>query len=184
LVGLLVVFLPKELPWWAVAGLLLAAGCLSVLIVLEVVGSRGRRVFAKGDSRRIREYMHAWIEHGGRVAVWTRDMSWAQNPETRGLLLRKAGQGELILCLPEENALSRELKAAGAQICAYGSRFLESPAARFTISFYGRGGARVAVGHTEGDFHVIEECDASSHPAFYLAEDLVGLVRAQHDKRV
>jgi hypothetical protein len=104
--------------------------------------------------------MHDWIEHGGRVAIWTRDMSWAHNDDTRGLLREKAARGELILCLPEQNALATELGAAGAEICAYGANRLESPASRFTIIFF-----------------------AGSHPAFYLAEDLIALVRAQYADR-
>ena len=79
--------------------------------------------------------MHDWIEHGGRVAIWTRDMSWAQNQETRGLLTEKARRSELILCLPELGALATELSKAGAEVCAYGATRLESPASRFTIAF-------------------------------------------------
>jgi len=127
--------------------------------------------------------MHDWIQHGGRVAIWTRDMSWAQNAQTRRLLREKAERTELILCLPEPNELARELSAAGAEICAYGAQHLESPASRFTIAFFGRAGSRVAVGHAAGDAHVIDEFDAGDYPAFYLAEDLVALVRARHSNQ-
>jgi len=151
--------------------------------VLEFFSQRGRRVYAKGDTEGIKRYMHAWIEHGGRVAIWTRDMSWANNADTRGLLKKKAGRGELILCLPEQNALTKELAAAGAEICTYGAQCLESPASRFTIVFFGRDGSRVAVGRADGDTHVIDEFAASGHPAFYLAEDLIALVRARHTNR-
>src|SRR6266571_3685379 len=95
-------------------------------------------VFARTDSEGIKRYMHDWIQHGGRVAIWTRDMSWAQNAQTRRLLREKAERRELILCLPEPNELARELSAAGAEICAYGAQHLESPASRFTIAFFGR----------------------------------------------
>jgi len=122
--------------------------------------------------------MHDWIEHGGRVAIWTRDMSWAQNPETHRLLIAKARRKELILCLPELNELAKELANAGAEVCAYGTRRLESPAARFTIAFFGREGSRVAIGRAEGDTHVIDEFSAASHPAFHLAGDLIAIVRS------
>jgi hypothetical protein len=122
--------------------------------------------------------MHEWIEHGGRVAIWTRDMSWAQNPETRRLLTEKARRNELILCLPELNELASELTRAGAEVCAYGASLLESPSSRFTIAFLGRDGSRVAVGRAQGDAHVIDEFSVGGHPAFHLAADLVTLVRA------
>ncbi len=181
LIGLLVVFLPspKDLPWWVIALLTVAAFFLVALVVLEFVAHRGRRVYAKNDAEGIRKYMHDWIEHGGRVAIWTRDMSWAKNAETRRLLQQKAEQNELILCLPEPNSLATDLASAGAELCTYGSQFLESPASRFTIVFFGRDGARVATGRAHGDSHVIDEFDARGHPAFYLAEDLIALVRAQ-----
>lgn len=178
--GLLVAFLPspKDLPWWAVALLVLAVFGFVVLAVLEFFDRRGRRVYAKSDTEGIKRYMHDWIEHGGRVAIWTRDMSWAQNPETRRLLTEKARRNELILCLPELNDVAAELTRAGAEVCAYGVSLLESPASRFTIAFLGRDGSRVAVGRAEGDTHVIDEFSAGGHPAFHLAADLVALVRA------
>jgi hypothetical protein len=178
--GLLVAFLPspRNLPSWAVALLVSATLFLAVLVVLEFLDRRGRRVYAKSDAEGIKRYMHGWIEHGGRVAIWTRDMSWAQNPETRRLLTEKARRRELILCLPELNELAKELAGTGAEVCAYGARYLESPASRFTIAFFGRDGARVAVGRAEGDTHVIDEFSAGSHPAFHLAEDLITLVRS------
>ena len=122
--------------------------------------------------------MHDWIEHGGRVAIWTRDMSWAENPETRRLLTEKAERKELIVCLPELNGLATELTQAGAEVCAYGAGHLESPASRFTIAFFGRDGSRVAVGRAEGDTHVIDEFNAGGHPAFHLADDLIRFVRS------
>ncbi len=126
--------------------------------------------------------MHDWIGHGGRVAIWTRDMSWAQNPETRSLLTEKARRNELILCLPELNEIATELGDAGAEVCAYGARHLELPASRFTIAFFGRDGSCVAVGRTEGEMHVIDEFSAGSHPAFHLAEDLITFVRSQQGR--
>ena len=185
LIGLLVVFLPypRDLPWWALSLLISATLFFIVLVVLEFLSHRGRRVYNKNDVEGIRTYMHHWIEHGGRVAIWTRDMSWAQNAEMRGLLREKAKRNELILCLPELNPLATDLVAAGAEVCAYGTQCLESPASRFTIAFFGRDGSRVAIGRADGDTHVIDEFDARNHPAFYLAEDLIELVRgiqAQH----
>jgi hypothetical protein len=185
LLGLLIPFLPApvKLPGWAVALLVSAAFFFIVLVVLEFHAHRGRRVYATTDSEGIKRYMHNWIEHGGRVAIWTRDMSWAQNAETKKLLNTKAAQKELILCLPEVNDLARELQEAGAEVLAYGAERLESPASRFTIAFFGRDGSRVAVGRAEGDTHVIDEFEAHGHPAFHLASDLVAFARGNRADR-
>lgn len=178
--GLLVAFLPspKKLPWWAVALLVLAGFSFITLVVLEFFDRRGRHIYAKTDAEGIKRYMHDWIEHGGRVAIWTRDMSWAQNRETRKLLTDKARRDELVICLPELSELATELRTAGAEVCAYGAGLLESPASRFTIVFLGRDGSRVAVGRAVGDTHVIDQFSAGDHPAFHMAADLVTLVRA------
>jgi len=182
LVGLLLLFLPspKDLPWWAIVLLVVAPLLLVVFVVLEFLTHQGCcRVYGKTDTEGIKRYMHDWIEHGGRVAIWTRDMSWAHDADTHRLLKQKAAHGELILCLPEQNEIAKELAAAGAEVCVYGTNLLESPASRFTIVFFGRDGARVAVGRAVGDTHVIDEFNSGSHPAFYLAADLIALVRAQ-----
>ena len=156
---------------------------LVAVVVLEFVTYRGRRAYAKSDAAGIRAYMHNWIEHGSRVAIWTRDMSWAQNPDTAELLFEKARQRELILCLPELNELAAKLSQAGAEVCAYGSDHLEAPASRFTIAFLGRDGSRVAVGRVQGDLHVIDEFSAGDHPAFHMAADLITLVRSLEGRR-
>src|SRR3989442_5630503 len=118
--------------------------------------------------------MHRWIRRGGRVAVWTRDMSWANTEATRQLLLRKAADGELIICLPQDTDLTRELKSSGAEVSTY-SALGSEPASRFTIVHFGQEGSSVAVGHRKGNYHVIDEFSAEEHPAFYLAPDLVRL---------
>ena len=90
-----------------------------------------------------------WIGPGGRVAIWSRDMSWAVDETTWELLSKKARDNELILCLSAENETARELGALGAEVCYFGEN-LESPASRFTITGFGRDGSAVAVGRTVG----------------------------------
>lgn len=179
LIGILVFLVPSQqaVPNWEVGLILFSLFLLAVLVFLEINSYRGRKVYARDDTDGIKRYMHRWIDHGGRVAIWSRDLSWADNEDTRNLLRRKASQDELILCLPEQNDFVRELATLGAEVCAYGADRLESPASRFTITSFGRNGARLAVGRGEGDTHVIEEFDSSGDPAFHLAEDLVALAR-------
>jgi hypothetical protein len=152
-------------------------------VAFEYISERRRHVYPRSDTVGIREYMHRWIEHGGRVAIWTRDISWADNGATKDLLTQKAKRKELILCMPELNGLAEELSAAGAEVCTYGADVLELPAARFTIRDYGRDGSSVAVGRTRGDTHVIEEFDSGSHPVFFIAQDLVEVARSVGAKK-
>lgn len=151
---------------------------LAVFVVLEVAHFKRRKVFCRSDSTGIRKYMHNWIQHGGVVAIWTRDLSWADTPDTHQLLMEKARRKELILCLPAHTELSQALLDHGAEVCAYGVGNLERPESRFTIAYYGRDGSSVAVGRADGETHVIEEFSTADHPAYSLAEDLVSIARS------
>jgi hypothetical protein len=183
LAALLVVFLPTNHPWWATALLWFAALLFVILVILEWHANRKKRIYAIGDRQGISAYMHTWIENSGRVAIWTRDMSWAETLSARSLLIAKARAGELIVCLPAHTEFSKELAYRGAEVCTYGNSGFELPASRFTIAFFGRDGARVAVGRTHGDIHVIEEFTAADHPTLHLAGDLISLARAQFTER-
>jgi hypothetical protein len=180
MVGLLIAFIPTNAvwPWWTITLLILAGSAFVILVALECLDRRRRHVYDKSDAPAIRRYMHDWIEHGGRVAIWTRDMSWANNPDTRRLLTEKARRKELVLCLPAHNEFTTALVHGGAEVCVYGTSLLESPSSRFTIALLGRDGSRVAVGRAEGNTHVIDEFNANDHPAFHLAADLIAIVRA------
>lgn len=165
-----------QLPWWG-TGLAVVSVVMFVMFVwLEIAAVRDHRVFAVSDQTGIREYMHELIGHGGRVAIWTRDMSWAQNSETTELLRTKAKRRELIICLPESIPLTDNLRDLGGEIFSYGPGS-NAPSSRFTITFFERDGSRVAVGRAQGDRHVIDEFDARESPAFYLAQDLIRLAR-------
>jgi hypothetical protein len=116
--------------------------------------------------------MYKWISEGGRVAIWTRDMSWAENPNTLELLLIKAKSHELIICTPKRFSIMDQLIGAGAEVYLYDSLDFV-PRSRFTIVQFGREGSRVAIGRREGNCHVIKEYDSSEHPIFTVAEDLI-----------
>lgn len=150
---------------------------LGFLIWYEISTSTGKRVYSLSNTEGIKSYMLHWIENGGRVAVWSRDLSWVDD-EAKSLLKHKAAKGELILCLPEAIELSKELAESKAEVHYYGSTFKEDTNARFTIAFYGRDGSKVAVGRTKADKHVVEEFGSGEHPAYYLAHDLVKFAKA------
>lgn len=82
-------FLPniEDLPWWGVLLLLTATILICLYFIFAFLDRPRRRVFGKGDNVAILMYLHNWIQHGGRVAIWTRDMSWANNEKSRQLLM-------------------------------------------------------------------------------------------------
>lgn len=177
LMGLVLVLLPKAEPptGWSIVLISSFALFLALLVVMEVRAYQRSMVFLRSDSRGIRNYMHQWIRQDGRIAIWTRDMSWAEDDKIRKLLEEKSSKNELIICLPTGTQLTNDLAACGAEICAYGPEF--EPLSRFTIAHYGRDGQRVAVGRGEGHNHIIEEFHAGKHPAFFMAKDLIDVAR-------
>ena len=138
------------------------------------------RQYPFDDKVRIRKYLFDWIKSGGRVAIWTRDMSWVDDEDMKQMLRGKAQARELILCLPKEIDKSDDLKQHGAEVFAYGT--LEAPESRFTIINYGQAGSRVAMGRRRDSLHIIQEFSgADEHPAFYMARDLVRLVQERNN---
>jgi hypothetical protein len=182
LVGLYLVFeqQPVKFEGWPRL-LVIAAILLAVLSVcLEVVAERRvhvrLKIYARNDKAGIKEYMQRWIAECGRAAVWTRDLSWVDDDKTRDLLLSKAREKSLTLCMPRMNDIGQALREAGATVYTYGAAEFDSPASRFTIAYSGNGGTRVAIARPTGDAHVIEEFDASD-PVFHMADDLISLAR-------
>jgi len=163
-------------PWWAIV--LITLGVLLMFwTFISVLRSENKtHYFRLEDRQGIRNYMYRWIRDGGRVAIWTRDMSWASDVEMEQMLKAKATDQALVICLPEDIELTKGLQEDRAEIRTHG--VIDSLESRFTIVNLDRVGSRVAVASRKGDYHVIHEFSADD-PAFYLARDLVRLVQVQ-----
>ena len=175
--GLIIALLSSygEITWWVIALIILFVGMGILASAIVIRSGTTTRVYRADDELGIRKYMLSWIRNGGRVAIWTRDMSWADDDDVKQLLAEKAESQELIICLPRETANTDYLKQKGAEVIAYGA--WDSPTASFTIANYNRSGSRVAVGRRDGSMHVIQEFSTREHPLFDLAHDMVRLVR-------
>jgi|SRR5471030_501966 len=107
LLALAFVFAPQplKLEGWPGAVAVICAVATLIAVYFEISSEKKfhqvRHVFALSDKERIKIYMRDWIRHAGRVAIWTRDMSWAHDAETMGLLASKAADHSLILCMPK-----------------------------------------------------------------------------------
>lgn len=170
---------PQNFSWpiGIASGLVIA---LMIWAIVAVIRSETpTRIYRANDQAGIRNYLYRWIQNGGRVAIWTRDMSWADDSAMNQLLLSKAQAKELIICLPKAIATSDYLKQNDAEVVAYGT--WDAPAVSFTIINYNRAGSRVAVGRASGNKHIIQEFLEGEHPAFHIAHDLVRMVQERPD---
>jgi hypothetical protein len=138
---------------------------------------RRLRIFPLDRQDLINGYMERWINHRGRVVIFTRDMSWAGvGTGVERILIEKARSGDLTICMPVRSPLATRLESAGAVIFEYGD--LGFPVrSRFTIIRHEAQDARVAIGRSVDDVHMIEEFDIGEHPAFTMADDLVSFAR-------
>lgn len=116
--------------------------------------------------------MFRWIKKGGRVTIFTRDMSWARNDkDIKDMLLQKAINNELTIILAKNKGFTEYLEKNGANIYTYGE-FGYTPNSRFTIVRTGRIDSKVAIGKEQNGKHFIEEFSSSDGYQFPIANDL------------
>ncbi|MBL1225723.1 hypothetical protein [Enterococcus sp. BWR-S5] len=127
--------------------------------------------------------MYSWLKDNGKSVVFSRDMSWANERQIKIILKEKAENNELTVILSSQNDLSKELEELGATIIEYG--YLDFiPETRFTIVDYGSFRSKVAIGQKdEMEIHRINKYSQSDIPIYYLASDLIKLVKKMEKNR-
>jgi hypothetical protein len=174
IVALIVSFRPEGEPLTAYQGGFIALACVGFLAMVAI-DLRARRRLSRHslrDDAEIKRYMYRWISKGGRVSIFTRDMSWASDERISALLRQKASRAELTLVLPTRIPLAQELEKAGCEVVSY-EHLGYVPQSRFTIINKDRMDAHLAVGRRIGDRHIVEEYSVGQHPVFAIANDLV-----------
>lgn len=130
------------------------------------------------NEREINGYMQNWVTKAGRTVIFTRDMSWVNNNDIKNKLREKARNHELLVCLPIVTPFALELQNLGAEVYSY-PNIAFTPKSRFTFINYGTPYSKVAIGRKDdNDYHVIEEYSIKNTVEYFLAEDLVNLVKA------
>jgi len=177
LIGLVFLLRPsgQVLNLWQIGLFAVGLLLLIIAIILLIQNYLKKRPRSMPIGPKVNEYMYKWIKQGGKVAILTRDMSWVDNDKMKELLRSKAHHSELCLCLPNEIALSQELKQLGAQVHTF-SELNYVPESRFTIVNKDRMDAQLAVGRSHEQKHLIEECSLGEHPVFSIANDLVNFI--------
>lgn len=178
LVALILTIEPKTgLTGWGIAAVTgsILLGCLYIASdTVSTLRHAPRRYGAnQRQERRIKRFMLRWIKHGGRIVIFSRDLTWVDS-EVKDLLLRKALADELTIVVPRETALITELREAGAAVVRYDVNYVIK--SRFTIVNYGREGAEVAVGRRVDGAHVIETFAQGGDAVYSLAEDLLEIL--------
>jgi hypothetical protein len=175
LLSLIFVFHPTGQAFSVIEGVLLGFGVVltGVAVFMDIRDFMSRRPKSFRTKKQIRDYMYHWIDNGGKVCIFSNDLSWVDgDSEMIDMLRRKAEKSELSICIPETIPIAETLKTSGATILTY-SPLKVVPQSRFTIINCGRMDSQVAVGRRMDGVHVIEEFGAGDHPVFAVASDLV-----------
>jgi hypothetical protein len=106
-------------------------------------------------------------------------MSYAVREDVREVLRQRASEGDLTICLPRMVPFAQELKNLGATIYIYADEDF-TPQSRFTIVRHDRGDAQMFYGHeVNGKFIIQHFRAADQEPAYFLARDLINIVKHQ-----
>ena len=177
-IGLVWTVRPTGTPVTGTQGAFLAAlgGVFALAAVFDIRDHLRRQAKRYKTKSEINSYMFRWISNAGRVVIFTRDHTWAHDPNIRDLLFSKARKNELAICVPGDTELTRDLRSEGAEIITY-SKLAYAPGSRFTIINDGRvADAAVAIGRQVNGVQIIEEFPIGD-PVFAVAKDLVEVLR-------
>lgn len=169
-------------PWKAILVVVVVAVAISLALWEVITAVRLRPIAYKGKKRneRIQKYMANLTRFDGQCVVSSNDLSWVSG-EAYEMLMKKAAERSLVLVMPRENEMSRELVAAGAEARYYGDETFRLRS-RFTVVNSNRADAWVAVGYGRKGAHMIREFHSSDDPTLNMAKDLIDMARRLAEK--
>lgn len=138
--------------------------------------------YQSGDEQNINSYMCKWLTSGGRAAIFSRDLTWGNSPQTADTLKDKAKKQELVICVAAMNPFLEELQSLGADVHVRPHGF--TPSVSFTIINFDKTTARVAIATQHSKSHVITEYDFRDHqPILSVATDLIKFGQLSSDAK-
>jgi len=172
---------------WGNIFFIFAAGYGAVFFALDtwrIFRDRPRsfdRCTEKGRNS-ISEHLVHQLSTSGRVAIFSRDLTWVtRGSSAETILLKKAQANELTLFVKTETKVTQLLKGQGADVRLYSGKSF-NPKSRFTILNYQNSGTRVMVGAPCGDRHVIKHYGSEDVEVVDLAIDFVSLLELKARK--
>ncbi|MGZ0018114.1 hypothetical protein [Nitrosomonas sp. wSCUT-2] len=160
---------------------------LLILIILIVVSYLifdikheylDRKRYESNDPK-IAVFLCEQLKRAGRVAIFSRDISWVTpGSEAEKLLLQKAKSNELVLFVQTTTSIAQKLANEGAEVRTYQKFSGYKPKSRFTVLDYEKTGSRVLIGYSSNGEHLIDEFNDSNKAIVDLVETFVQL--AEH----
>jgi hypothetical protein len=166
---------PTKQPIFEVILLVVILGFVALIMFYDAWNVfRHLRKTYKQNSPRITADLCEKIKEAGRIAIFSRDISWVTpGNEAEELLMKKAKSGELVLFVQSNTGVAQKLADAGADVKTYKEFSGYKPKARFTILDYEKTGSRVLIGYPSNGYHVIKEFNDSDRAIVDLIETFV-----------
>ena len=172
---------------WINIGLILSAGYGAVFFALDTLRAFKERPrsfdrSSEDGTSAISDYLIEQLSCSGRVAVFSRDLTWVKRGSSaEAIFLNKSQANELTLFIKTETDVTRFLKTQGADVRIYSGKSF-NPKSRFTILNYQNSGSRVMVGAPSGNRHIIKHYGSEDPEIVDLATDFVALLELKARK--
>ena len=162
---------------WGIGAALLALLLATLIFYTIKAFAVSHPMIFDSEGKDIEGYMYDLIKKGGKVAVFSRTLSWAKNSEElKQLLFDKAADGSLTIVVPKKFDLVNELESADAEIIV--CPLFENFNIRFTITNLGTVGVGVATGMSaHGTVSVEHYTDFKRQPMVSMAITTLNLVK-------
>ncbi|MDV6348051.1 hypothetical protein R2083_11055 [Nitrosomonas sp. Is35] len=144
-------------------GLLLTIGIVTFFIVSDIKHELLDRKRFESNDPKIAVFLCEQLKKAGRVAIFSRDISWiTSGSEAEKLLLQKANSKELVLFVQSITSIAQKLANEGAEVRTYQKFSGYKPKSRFTVLDYEKTGSRVLIGYSSNGEHLIDEFNDSN----------------------
>lgn len=162
---------------------LIIVGVMFVVVVIlaawdSIVAGKTRPIRYNGENKdeKARAFMTDLVtKNSGRCAISSNNLSWVTG-DALNAMKNKAKDRSLIIVMPQENDISKELQELGADVHYYGAD-LKPISSRFTIVNFERSGQWAAVSHEVNGTHIIQKVRSGENPILHMAEDLIEMAR-------
>jgi hypothetical protein len=160
----------------------LSAILVGVLVVVEFYNYWKSKPHSFKRERDTYPFMCNVVSNTSPVIFSVR-MSYTTREDVRDVLRQRAREGDLTICLPRMVDFAQELQKLGAAIYIYADEDF-TPQSRFTIVRHDRGDAEMFYGHeVDGKFVIQRFKAADQEPAYFLALDLINMVKHHSDPK-
>lgn len=161
---------------WASFLVILSGVFVAFLVIAELRDYQQSRPATFRHERDTYPYMCEVVSNPSPV-IFSVQMSYTAREDVREVLRQRAREGDLTVCLPRMVGFAKELQDLGATIHTYADEDF-TPQSRFTIVRHNRGDAEMFYGHDiDGQFVIHRFNAADQEPAYFLARDLVNLIK-------